>query len=230
MFSDIMLHAPQPKADFMNNTTRFDLIETILWENNDFFLLDLHLKRLSNSARHFGFPCNLSMIERTLKNTAASYASSLQYKVKLLLKASGSMEIESMAILPEQKGIILKVTFSTQNTDKNDIFLKHKTTNRKIYDYEFEKYRKEGFFDVIFLNKGGEVTEGAITNIIIQKDDVYYTPPLECGLLPGTYRQFLLKNSETHLEEKVLFPEDLIEADKIFLINSVRKMVEVQLL
>jgi para-aminobenzoate synthetase/4-amino-4-deoxychorismate lyase len=54
-----------------------------------------------------------------------------------------------------------------------------------------------------------------------------YTPPLHCGLLPGTFRQYLLDNHV--IEERAIAIKELGEADKIYLINSVRKWIEVEL-
>jgi len=54
-----------------------------------------------------------------------------------------------------------------------------------------------------------------------------YTPPVECGLLAGTFRAKLLEQGK--IKEKVLYPSDLEKAEKIFCFNSVRKMVEVEL-
>ena len=70
-------------------------------------------------------------------------------------------------------------------------------------------------------------TKVADKTLYKEKDGKLYTPPVSCGLLNGTYRQKLLE--EGKLIEKVLYPEDLQTADKIFCFNSVRKMVEVQL-
>ena len=87
-----------------------------------------------------------------------------------------------------------------------------------------------GLFDVIFCNERDEITEGCITNIFILKDGVYFTPPLECGLLDGIMRKQLLAVKEkTPVFERVLFKTDILEADKIFLCNSVRGVVPAQI-
>ena len=118
-------------------------------------------------------------------------------------------------------------TISIFRTSPGDIFLYHKTTNRELYGSEYERYRTKGYFDVIFLNTKGEVAEGAITNIVIKKNGRFYTPPLSSGLLPGVFRASLLKSGR--VKEKKIFLKDLRRADKIFLCNSVRGLVEVKL-
>jgi len=80
-------------------------------------------------------------------------------------------------------------------------------------------------FDEIYLNEKNEVTEGGRSNIIIEKDGRLYTPPVHSGILNGIYRQAMIDK----LEEKVLYKNDLLSADKIYCINSVRAMVEGEL-
>ena len=80
---------------------------------------------------------------------------------------------------------------------------------------------------VIFLNEREEITEGAITNIFIMKEGKYYTPALNSGLLPGVFREYLLK--EKKATECVLKLKDLKEADRILLVNSVCGIVEVDI-
>ena len=86
-------------------------------------------------------------------------------------------------------------------------------------------------FDEIRVNERGEITEGTFTNVAILLDGKMYTPPVSCGLLPGTFRQLLLdlNPGQRLLEEKVLYPQDLRTAEKIFCMNSVRGIFEVAL-
>jgi len=48
------------------------------------------------------------------------------------------------------------------------------------------------------------------------------TPPLTCGLLPGTLRGALLDDPRRETQERPLTLADLDAADRIFLGNSVR--------
>jgi para-aminobenzoate synthetase/4-amino-4-deoxychorismate lyase len=74
---------------------------------------------------------------------------------------------------------------------------------------------------VIFLNERGEVTEGATTNIVAKIGGELVTPLLQCGLLPGVYREELLAGGE--IRERIITREELATAEEIFLLNSVRK-------
>lgn len=95
----------------------------------------------------------------------------------------------------------------------------HKTTYRKIYQ-EARHSQAEGD-DVILINENGEITETCIYNILLKRGEDYITPAAKCGLLPGTYRAWLLDNGLAR--EEIVKPRDLKSCDDIFVINSVRK-------
>ena len=80
-----------------------------------------------------------------------------------------------------------------------------------------------GVDEVVFLNERGELTEGSITNLFVERDGVLLTPALDCGLLPGTLRAELL--AEGRAREAVLTLADLDTAQAIWLGNSVRGLL-----
>ncbi len=214
------------KADFfIKKYVDFELIETLLWRKGQFLLLDMHLKRLKDSANYFNYRYAEDSILKSLITYAGAFKGDKCYRVRLLLNKGGEAKISS-SVLKESR--YPKITFSKRITDSSNTFLYHKTTNRKIYDGEYLKYKKNGFVDVIFLNEKGEVTEGAISNIIVKTGKNYYTPPVKSGLLNGVYRQYLLNSQIFPLKERVLYKQNIINAEKLFICNSVRGLVGVK--
>jgi para-aminobenzoate synthetase/4-amino-4-deoxychorismate lyase len=118
------------------------------------------------------------------------------------------------------------VRIASQRTDPSDPMLFHKTTHRPVYAKAFKAATEAGFSDVLFLNTRGEVTEGAISNIFIEKNGKWFTPPVECGLLAGVYRRHLLE-TRPEIEERVLSIDDLRQANAIYLANAVRGLRQV---
>jgi para-aminobenzoate synthetase/4-amino-4-deoxychorismate lyase len=104
--------------------------------------------------------------------------------------------------------------------------LQHKTTRRHAYDQQYEQALRQGHEDVLFLNERGEVTEGAISNVFIEKECQWFTPPVACGLLPGVYRRHLLESLPV-AQVKTLLLEDLASADAVYICNSVRGLRKV---
>ncbi|MEN6546643.1 MAG: aminotransferase class IV [Armatimonadia bacterium] len=78
----------------------------------------------------------------------------------------------------------------------------------------------QDYFEVLFTNENGALTEGAITNLFIRTESGWKTPPVTDGLLPGTWREEVIE--ETGAEEASLTPEDLRAARKLLVGNSVR--------
>ncbi len=148
----------------------------------------------------------------------------LSRKVRLLLNQQGNLQIED-ELLPDYltapTGKLIRVRIATQRTDPQDPMLFHKTTLRPLYVEALKSATQAGFGEVLFLNLRGEVTEGAISNIFIEKDDRWFTPPIECGLLAGVQRRHILE-TQPNIEEKVLYLQDLREAGAIYLSNAVR--------
>ena len=94
----------------------------------------------------------------------------------------------------------------------------HKTTRREVY--ERAKSSRRDADSVILWNTLGQVTEAAESNIVIAHRGVRVTPPVECGLLPGTMRAELLERGE--IVERVVTVDEVRAAEQIWLINSVR--------
>ncbi len=218
------LTRPQPE---------FQLIETMLWRpESGFWLLDQHLSRLRQSAAYFNFTLDEQQLIAALKEMAAGFTASL--RVRLLLHKNGIIKLSSV----ECAGILHEtfeassqelpgVCLSPRKTDSREIFLFHKTTLREMYDQERCKAGEHGCFEVFFANERDEITEGAISNIFIEKDGIFYTPPLACGLLAGVMRNHLLARGQGKVREKVLSRADLSRADAVYLVNSVRGVVQV---
>ena len=220
------------KAQFVTkNHPKFELVESIFWSlDNNFNYLDLHLKRLQNSANYFNFEFNKENIIQSLKNHTdlLDPTHAQKYKIRLLLDINGKINISSETINPNNHNGT--VVLSSTNTNSDNLFFFHKTTIRDFYEQELQKHEKESAcFDVIFTNQRGELTEGSRTNLFIKKNGVLYTPPIECGLLAGIFRQRLLDDESIHTVEKILFAEDLYSADQLYLCNSIRGMVAVNL-
>ncbi|MGD0648545.1 MAG: aminotransferase class IV, partial [Acidobacteriaceae bacterium] len=128
---------------------------------------------------------------------------------------------------PSAEDPTITVTLSPHRTNSADPFLRHKTTNRHLYNDELTRARSEGFDEVIFLNERGELTEGAISNLFVERlgdpagAGELLTPPVASGVLPGVMRRHLLETFP-HAEERVLTLADLEPPNTLWLCNSVR--------
>ncbi|NOZ67244.1 MAG: aminodeoxychorismate synthase component I [Alphaproteobacteria bacterium] len=214
------------KADFAVRPFRdFHLIESLRWDKKGYHLLDRHMQRLCASAEYFDFACDQEAILNDLSDHAQFLGPEDVWKVRLLLSLSGQISITSTPI--EENGAGKVITLSRKVMDSRNVMLYHKTTDRTLYDQELKHHRHEyGSYDVIFTNEKDEITEGAFNTIFVKRGDNLYTPPVECGLLDGILRQSLLAG-DAKIQEKCLTIPDLLQADHIYMGNSVRGLVEV---
>jgi para-aminobenzoate synthetase/4-amino-4-deoxychorismate lyase len=205
------------------------LIETMLW-NGSYPLLELHLDRLAVSAEYFDFGCDRLAVSTALERHAHQFSDASPRRVRLLLvDAEGNVEICSKPLTPDAgPGRIGRVCISPHRTDPDDAMLYHKTTKRARYALAYQQASHDGFDDVLFLNLRGELTEGAISNVFIERNGRWSTPPVACGLLAGVFRRHLLA-TRPEIEERVLKLDDLRSADAIYLTNAVRGLRRVNL-
>src|SRR5690625_172927 len=200
----------------------FQLLETFGLMDGHYLVFDNHLKRLQNSAAYFDFAIDIEAIKSALQKKARTYRSG-QWKVRLLVHMNGGLTIDIDKLLPTTTTV--DVSLAKGPINKDNLFLYHKTTNRAVYEYHKETALH--YFDVLLWNEEQEVTEFTSGNIVVERDGVFITPPVSCGLLPGTYRKELVRNGSV-IEQKVMVNE-LAQFDHLWFINSVRELIPVTL-
>jgi para-aminobenzoate synthetase / 4-amino-4-deoxychorismate lyase len=202
----------------------FQLIESLLFEEGTgYFLLERHLERLARSAAYFAFPLEPGAVRKALAKIATPLAG--RHKVRLLLSRQGEIVCEAAPIGAESGETELTAAFAGRTVDSADPFLYHKTTCRGLYAEEAAL--RPDCADVLFVNERGEVTEGAVSNIVARIGGELVTPPLASGLLPGVFREELLATGV--IRERVIRREELEMAEEVHLVNSVRKWRRVKL-
>jgi para-aminobenzoate synthetase/4-amino-4-deoxychorismate lyase len=183
-------------------------------------LLDFHLERLEDSADYFDFAIDLNIIRKHLISLQFSSPS----KLRLMLSPDGHYELEAHHLTYSKVEIDLRLAGSAVNS--SNVFLFHKTTNRDVYQKALNSV--QNCDDVILWNERDEVTETTIANLFLEFDGELITPPLESGLLAGTYRRDMLEKKL--VREAVVRKSDLKRAKKIYIANSIRGLVSARLL
>jgi para-aminobenzoate synthetase/4-amino-4-deoxychorismate lyase len=201
----------------------FELLETMRWAPPEgWFLLDEHLGRLASSAEYFDYPLDIEAVRARLDRLAAGFQEQPQ-RVRLLLDRNGMVRLEAA---PLGAGPAARtVGLAARSVPAAERFLYHKTTRREIY----ARARAEApeYDEVLLWNERGELTEATIANVILEQGGQWYTPPVECGLLPGTFRARLL--ADGRVQEQVIPVATLADYERIYLANSVWGLWEVAL-
>ena len=200
----------------------FDLLETLLWTPTDgFVLLDRHLDRVMASAAYFGVPADRRTLEDSL--VAAVAEQSGARRVRLLVGPTGVPYVEYQAHVPHPD--VMRVGLAPFPVDATDRFLFHKTTRRDVYSRA--RAAVPSVDEVLLWNARAEVTEATTMNVVVEIDGARWTPPVSCGLLPGTWRARLL--DESLVRKRVITVQDLDRATGIWLVNSVHGERRVEL-
>jgi para-aminobenzoate synthetase/4-amino-4-deoxychorismate lyase len=201
---------------------QFSLIETMLWTPQEgFFLHEKHVERLLDSAKYFDFPVARRDIENYLNEISFKFVSS--QRVRLLLDKHGNLQSEAKPFESSNNHPPLKVRLAKEPVHSGNVFLFHKTTYREMYEAARKDFLDHD--DVLLYNEHNELTEFTIGNLVVELNGKFYTPPIRCGLLAGTFRTHLLETGQ--VEERVIRVEGLKDCAKIFLVNSVRKWQDV---
>ncbi|MCO6450063.1 MAG: aminotransferase class IV, partial [Caldilineales bacterium] len=119
-----------------------------------------------------------------------------------------------------------RVALLSQPLDTSSPFFRFKTTYRPHYDRALASF--PDCDDVLLWNLQGQLTESCRANLVLELGGALLTPPLTSGLLDGTFRAELL--AQGVIRESELYPDDLLSARQVMLINSVRKWIPVTLL
>ncbi|NMM38436.1 MAG: aminodeoxychorismate synthase component I [Glaciimonas sp.] len=215
----------QLKAQFLTGLQHpFTLFETLHATRSDGYRhLTLHLKRLCASADYFGFAYAEGKVRRALEDALNKLPFDGAHRARLSLDQSGQCVVQSVPLAPLP--VQVKVLISAHPTNAADLFLRHKTTLRAGYDAAWHEAELKGAFDTIFTNTEGELTEGGRSNIFLQIQGHWYTPPLESGVLPGVMRGVLLAAPEWAASERRMTLVDLRAAERVVVCNALRGAV-----
>jgi len=205
------------KARFFESVRKpLELIETLRWSEpgDGFFRLASHLARMKLSAGTFAMPFDEVAVRTALEDAVAGKAG--PQRVRLILDEQGVFHATAHELPPNPAH--WTYTISPERPHSGDVFLRHKTNWRELYESEGKRL---GTDEVIFLNQRGELTEGARSNIFIRRGDGLVTPPLSAGLLDGCLRAELIAQGKAR--EAVLMQDDL--TGDVYFGNSLRGLI-----
>ncbi|MFZ6816012.1 chorismate-binding protein [Undibacterium sp. Rencai35W] len=216
----------QLKARFLSGLApEFELFETMHATHAEGCRhLTRHLQRLRQSADYLGFKFDGDLITQSLCAFQANLPPQGAYRLRLALRANGQVDIQSAALLPLTARV--DVLLASGSTHSDDLFLRHKTTVRQVYDQAWKAAEQQGAFDMLFFNQHGHLTEGGRSNVFIRKNGRWLTPPLSDGVLPGIMRAVLLDDPQWQASEAQLCIDDVRDAEAVILCNSLRGVMQ----
>jgi 4-amino-4-deoxychorismate lyase len=226
------------------------LFETFRTYNRKPFLLAEHIRRLTDGCQELGiaYEPNLenltTLIEELLQANHLEDAY-IRYSVSAGVEALGlpstdyahPTEIIYIKPLPlrdahtYEQGKALQLLKLPRNTPEGLYrFKSFHYMNNILAKRELGQYAWATGAEGLMLSEDGYVAEGIVSNLFFVKNDTLYTPSLDTGILPGITRAHVI-----NLAQQLQLPtqdglyrwEDLVEADEVFLVNSIQEIVPV---
>ena len=168
------------------------------------FLFAKHLVRLRRSAEFLGIPLAVSDAEITARLRATQEATGIagEHSLRVILTAGPQGGEPSLIILvrplpplpvdPEREGVgVFRSDWI--RAAPGGIPADVKSTNLLGARLAVREAEAAGAHEAVIRGSGGDLTEGATSNLFVVDDGVVLTPPLEDGLLPGITRALVLE-------------------------------------
>ncbi len=210
----------QLKARFLTELpNHFELFETMRADRSGCSLLERHLDRLQASAKYFGFRFERAAASGAVASACAGLAPG-PHRMRLALLQDGTLNIVAAALAPLAEPVGLLIAADATQADQ--LFLRHKSSIRARYDAGWREAEAQGGFDMLFFNEQGELAEGGRSNVFIELNGQWLTPPLESGVLPGVMRSVLLADPAWKAQQRVITREMLAAASEVMVCNALR--------
>ncbi len=195
------------------------LLETLRVDDGEPARWAAHRHRLLASAAALGHRADARRLDAAV--AAACAGVHRNAVLRLTLAPDGTIAVTGR---PPPAATPLTARLADVPVDPDDLRLYHKTTDRSLYD-AFRGGRADDE-DVLLWNTRGEATEFTRGNLVAELDGRALTPPVNAGLLPGVFREELVRSGR--VAEATVTPADLDRASAVWFVNSVREWVEVR--
>ncbi len=199
-----------------------------------------HLDRMADGCRFFGLPFSREEARQALVLALGEMPPETEARLRLNLTSYGDQRAERSVFettwqplqgmaTHEGQGVTLGLA-PFQRFSRSPL-VRYKTTSYLENIFVLHWARSRGFFDALFANEHGQITEGSITNVFFFKKGLIVTPPLDAGLLPGITRRHVMEVAgilKLPLQESAVALTGLHQCDGAFVTNSVVEVLPVR--
>lgn len=229
------------------------LFETFRTYKGRPYLLDRHMNRLQSGCEQIGirYRPDLLAISGLVSELLAANVLEDGY-VRMTVSAgvaelglpSGDYEEPNVLLLVKalppandavhMRGRELRLLQTRRNTPEGDIRFKSlHYMNNIIAKRELLASGASAGAEGLMLSREGWLAEGIVSNLFFLKDGVVCTPSIATGILPGITRERVIELAQEagyRTEDGLYGWEHLLEAEEIWLTNSVQELVPVTML
>lgn len=182
--------------------------------------LELHIDRVKNSLNYFNFDIELPPLDRLINDVLkANNLVDARVKVTFFKDIEGiSYILFCEKLLTYNSSIDLEISPYFKG---NDEIYRHKSLNY---------YTNLNSELTIYKDCKKRILETGFANIFIVKKKKIITPSKSLPIIPGTYREFLLRKKSIggyKIIEKDIYIKDLNKCEEVFVTNSIRGITPV---
>jgi D-amino acid aminotransferase len=229
------------------------LFETMRAHNGNIHAFNLHLDRLFSSMLQLRYNTDFFtpdiirsaalklLLKNNLQGTDANIKivvtrSSYGHKLIFDPKSKPGLIIFAKKLIgyPEdfyKTGVNVFTSSIKRNALGNEIY-RHKLINYFENVFAKNEAAANQAQEALFTTKDKVVLEGATSNLFAVKDGKVFTPPLTQNILPGITRQLVIdicRKNRIKFAEKRIHYFNLLEADEVFLTNSIMEIMPVKM-
>jgi branched-chain amino acid aminotransferase len=191
------------------------VFETIRTQEGEIFELGRHMRRALEAATAKGFSLPNEEVVRTAIHSLISAEPQKIGRLRLLFSSGRFIAVHQSY---EDITAPAKLAVVADSEIVESISL-------KTYPYEhrlvlLEQAQQSGFDEIICINEGGEVTEGAVSNFLFRIDGKWMTTPLSSGVLPGIQRGIVIERCGVAVKQ--ILKSELQRVDAAFVISSLK--------
>ncbi len=195
----------------LDRSMRFEpwrgLFETLWVDQGKALFCEEHWSNLCEGARILGLKPPESPPELQLAKMTG--------RLRWILYADHRLESVFQETLPHSPQSLYSLALAPQRIGKENWDARFKTLSYLTHAQARESVQAN---EALLLNEDGHVASGAMSNIFWFSQGRLFTPPLTAGSRNGVIRQWLCRNFS--VEEKLITPLELLEADAIAITNS----------
>ncbi|NPA68709.1 MAG: aminotransferase IV, partial [Chlorobi bacterium] len=235
-----MIFDPENRA-FLYGDTIFETIKAV---NGNILFFNEHINRLTAgmSILNYNIPDKFTFFKEKLKEEISGLLNrnkifkAARIRINVFRKSGGlyspktdnvnyfisASKLENEYFILNKTGLHLGIY--TEIKKPINVFSPFKTANSLIYVLAGIYTKQNNFDDCIILNEKNEIAESVSSNIFAVINKTLITPGLNSGCINGIIRNEIIKTAEREnisVKEKTLTENDLLNAEEIFLTNSI---------
>ncbi|MBD3922757.1 aminodeoxychorismate lyase [Paenibacillus sp. PR3] len=226
------------------------LFETFRTYGGEPYLLDRHLRRLTDGCRalQISYSPDERIIREWLSEVIAANDLEDAY-VRMTVSAgdeglglpTGAYERPNVWLLVKQLPVTppsvyelgreLRLLQTVRNTPEGEIRLKSlHYMNNIIAKQELLRAGASAGAEGLLLTKEGYLSEGIVSNLFFVRNNRVYTPSLDAGILPGITRERVMElaaEAGYSVEEGLYRWNELVEADEAWMTSSIQELIPI---